>query len=133
MIETMLTKKQIQEFESKLDGRYNALREEIRQELLDSEDERFIDLAGQVHDLEEQSVADLLVDVDLTIVDIHMDELRAIDAALKRIAARQYGTCIDCSAEISLERLRANPTAARCRDCQERFERQHAGTRTPSL
>lgn len=129
----MLTRKQIQQFETQLDGRYQVLREEIRQELLDSENERYIDLAGQVHDLEEQSVADLLVDVDLTIVDIHMGELRAIDAALKRIAARQYGTCIDCSADIAPDRLRANPTAARCRPCQERYERQHAGSATPSL
>lgn len=129
----MLTKEQKREFENRLNARYRELREEIRQELLDSDDEHYIDLAGRVHDLEEQSVADLLVDVDLAIVDIHIDEIRAIDAALMRLARNEYGTCIDCAEDISLERLRANPTAARCKQCQERFERTHAGTGHPSL
>lgn len=129
----MLTKKQVEEFKTRLEARERELAEEIRQEMLDTEEEHYIDLAGQVHDLEDQSVADLLVDVDLTIVDIHMDELRAIGAALKRIAGKEYGICADCSDDISLERLRANPTAARCRPCQERFERQHAGMGAPSL
>lgn len=129
----MLSNKQVQEFKARLEARERKLAEEIRQDMLATEEEQYIDLAGQVHDLEDQSVADLLVDVDLTIVHIHMDELRAIDAALKRIASKEYGICVDCSDDISLDRLQVNPTAARCRPCQERFERQHAGSGTPSL
>lgn len=129
----MLNKAQKREFENRLNERYKELREEIRQELLDSDQEHYIDLAGQVHDLEEQSVADLLVDVDLAIVDIHIDEIRAIDAALMRLARDEYGICVDCAEDISPERLRANPTALRCKQCQERFERTHAGAGHPSL
>lgn len=129
----MLSNTQIHEFKALLRRRYKSLREEIRQELLDSDDEHFIDLAGQVHDLEEESVADLLVDVDLAVVDLHVEEIRAIEAALMRMARNEYGTCSECGDDISLDRLLANPMAIRCVTCQERFERTHAGSGKRSL
>jgi len=129
----MPTKKQIQAFKRKLDKRYFELREEIRQELLASDDQRFIDLAGEVHDLEEASVADLLADLDLAILDLHIAEIRDIDSALMRIAEGGYGTCSDCGDDIAIERLRVYPTAKRCRPCQSRYETNYAGTVTPSL
>ncbi|MEM8850238.1 MAG: TraR/DksA C4-type zinc finger protein, partial [Pseudomonadota bacterium] len=43
--------------------------------------------------------------------------IRAIDAALARIAAGTYGICVKCGADISPERLVAVPTAALCRTC----------------
>jgi DnaK suppressor protein len=47
-------------------------------------------------------------------------ELRAIDAALKRIAAGTYGICIDCGARIAEKRLVAVPTALRCVTCESK-------------
>lgn len=44
-------------------------------------------------------------------------ELKAIDAALGRIAEGTYGTCVRCGGEISAERLDAVPHAALCREC----------------
>ncbi|PWJ22361.1 TraR/DksA family transcriptional regulator [Jannaschia seohaensis] len=44
-------------------------------------------------------------------------ELRAIDAALARIADGTYGTCAKCGGEITPERLEAVPTAVFCRTC----------------
>ena len=129
----MLTTKQVQAFKRTLDKRYFELREEIRQELLASDDQRFIDLAGEVHDLEEASVADLLADLDLAILDLHIAEIRDIDSALMRIAAGGYGICMDCGDEVAVERLRVNPTAKRCQPCQSRYESSHAGAGTPSL
>jgi len=129
----MPTKNQVRELKQKLDKRYFELREKIRQELLASDEQRFIDLAGEVHDLEEASVADLLADLDLAILDLHIEEIRDIDAALMRIAHSEYGVCSDCGEIIAIQRLRAYPTAKRCRICQSRYEESHAGTGTPSL
>ncbi|MDT8322366.1 MAG: TraR/DksA family transcriptional regulator [Xanthomonadales bacterium] len=129
----MLNQEQLREFKKILDKRYYDLREEIRAELLESDDEHYIDLAGQVHDLEEQSVADLLVDLDLAIIDLHIDEIREIDAALMRIASGDYGICQKCGDDIEPERLRVHPTAKRCRPCQAVHESTHAGNRTPSI
>lgn len=44
-------------------------------------------------------------------------EIRAIDAALTRIEAGDYGICQTCGEEISAARLDAVPTASLCRNC----------------
>lgn len=129
----MFNDRQLGEFKKVLENRYLALREEIRQELLDSDHEHFIDLAGQVHDLEDESVADLLVDLDLAIIDLHVSEIREIDAALMRLARGGYGACADCEDAIGKDRLRAQPTASRCSPCQSNFERNHAGPRRSTM
>jgi len=123
----MLSERQLHEFKTLLKERFCDLREEIRQELLRSDEQHFIDLAGQVHDLEEESVADLLVDLNLAILDLHIEEIRDIDAALIRIAQGSYGVCEDCSAEIAAERLKACITAKRCTPCQSSYEHNHLG------
>lgn len=129
----MVTTRQLSEFRSKLDQRNLQLRQEIREELLATDEQHFIDLAGQVHDLEEESVADLLVDLDLAVIDMHINEVREIEAALRRIQVGAFGICIECDTDIEVERLRAFPTAKRCLDCQQNFERNYAGNSTHSL
>jgi RNA polymerase-binding transcription factor DksA len=47
------------------------------------------------------------------------DEVKAIDAALKRIENKVYGQCLSCGELISKERLDAVPYAIKCRDCME--------------
>jgi DnaK suppressor protein len=129
----MLTEHQLQEYRALLKERFCDLREEIRLELLRSDDEHFIDLAGQVHDLEEESVADLLVDLNLAILDLHIEEIRDIDASLMRIAHGGYGVCVDCKSEISIERLNACITAQRCTRCQTAYEHNHLGAEGHTL
>lgn len=129
----MLTENQIHDFKKQLDDRYEELQKEIRLELLKSDDQHYIDLAGRVRDRGEESVADLLVDLQLASVDRHIQEARDIDAAVTRIVGGRYGVCIDCEDEIAVERLKAYPTAKRCRPCQAEYERLHARQRGPSL
>ena len=129
----MLDQSKSRELKKLLEERDQELREEIRQELLQSDQQHFIDLAGQVHDLQEESVADLLVDLDLAFIDMHIEEVRAIDAARIRMATGVYGECEDCSREIAYESLQANPVAKRCSPCQTRYEREHAGPAHPTL
>ncbi|MBB3443393.1 TraR/DksA family transcriptional regulator [Sinorhizobium sp. B11] len=45
------------------------------------------------------------------------EELRAIDAALERIAKGTYGTCARCGAGISAARLAVLPQTPLCEDC----------------
>lgn len=49
--------------------------------------------------------------------------LRAIDAALRRIASGDYGYCEETGEEIGLPRLEANPVARLSIEAQERAER----------
>jgi DnaK suppressor protein len=129
----MLTEQQIGALKKALDDRSTQIREEIRQELLGSDNPKYVELAGQVHDREEESVADMLVDIQLQAIDRHVQEFRDIEAAIARMEAGDYEICRDCGEEIGLERLTAQPTAQRCQACQAEYERTHAGSGRPSL
>lgn len=128
-----LSDKQISELKERLDRRFYDLREEIRQELLASDNEQYNQLAGQVHDTGDQSVADLLVDINLAIIDLHVEEIRDIDAALLNISTGNYGICMDCNGDIDYQRLQANPEARRCYTCQTSYEQHYAQKGHPKL
>jgi DnaK suppressor protein len=128
-----LTDSQIRELEKRLRTRLQALVEETRQILLESDKEPYIRLAGEVHDIGEESVAALLVDLDLADVDRHIEEIRDIEAALLRIAGQTYGMCTDCGGDIVYERLSAYLTAKRCARCQAHHEKTFIEPGEPSL
>lgn len=128
-----LTTHQINVFKTKLNDRFMALRQEISAELLHSDEEHYVDLAGRVHDTGEVALADLLVDTKLASIDRHVQEIRDIDAALMRIAEGSYGKCCDCPEPIAVERLEAYPTARRCVVCQEAHDRTFAHGGQPTL
>lgn len=44
-------------------------------------------------------------------------EIKAIEAALGRVAQGEYGACVTCGNDISSERLDLIPHAAQCRNC----------------
>jgi len=67
-------------------------------------------------------------EVDLARSDQEMDELRAVNDALKRLGTPQYGRCSDCGADIPFDRLQHNPQALRCVNCQQAYEIQHHAT-----
>ena len=50
------------------------------------------------------------------------NELADVRAALARLQAGTYGVCIDCEKPLDLQRLMAIASAARCLDCQQKFE-----------
>ena len=120
-------------FEHKLRDRWCELRDETREVLTRSENESYADIAGRVGDLEDQSLADLLVDVNLAEITRDVQEIRAVERALKRISLGTYGVCVSCGQPIERERLEAYPTANRCAACQRAHEHAHASAPTPKL
>ena len=128
-----LTQAQLSELKQTLEHRQQTLREDIRRELLASDEESYSDLAGRVHDSGEESVADLLADMNITMIDRQVRELRRVEAALRRMDMGTYGECDECGCEIGYERLRSYPTAERCVECQALYEHTHAHEPTPSL
>ena len=128
-----LSQQQLADFRARLRAQKAALLEEIRRELLQSDDEHYIDLATTVHDIGEESVADLLSDLDLAVIHRHVNEVRDIEDALQRIAEGMYGVCVDCEGEVGYERLSAYPTAKRCYDCQDHHEKGFAEEGRPRL
>ena len=128
-----LSSDQLLHFKKALRGRGDQLRAEIRGTLEKSSEETHVRIAEQARDMEDDSFSNLVVDLNLSEIERDVDELRRISAALRRAAQGTYGLCADCDAVIPPQRLEAEPTASRCVRCQERFEKTHAGTNTPSL
>jgi len=122
-------------FKQRLMQRREQLRQIVHDALIASRREDYIELAGSVHDAGEESVAELLADMSLSALDREIEELRDVEAALTRVAARTYGTCTDCGDDIGRERLDAYLTAKRCLTCQTKYETDKRGGRdaTPSL
>jgi DnaK suppressor protein len=120
-------------FDQRLRGRLRALRAKIREALLRSDTETYGELAGRVHDAEEESLADLLTDVNLAEIAREVQEVRDIDVAMRRIADHTYGSCIDCGEAIDPARLQAYPTAKRCLTCEREHELKYPARRPPKL
>jgi len=110
------------------DERYDVLRrmlEERRQEIhakLRSLREAVPADADQVKDTEEQSLDDLVREVDFALMEMKSETLARIDEAMRRLEQGSYGACAECGSEIAEARLKALPFATLCRSCQERQE-----------
>lgn len=116
-----------------LRDRERVLREEIRTQLLQSDVQHHIDLAGLVRDEADDAVASMLADLDLAAVQRDVGELREVDAAAARLRAGSYGVCASCGAEIPYSRLAAQPAARRCVTCEAQHEKLYAHGNTPKL
>ena len=92
---TTLSEAQLRELRGILKQRREQVLEDIRRLLLRSDDERYIKLAGRVHDPQEESVADLLFDINLADISRNVREVRDIEQALIRIRTGTYGVCMD--------------------------------------
>jgi RNA polymerase-binding protein DksA len=113
--------------------RASPLRAEIRSTLERSADEPHVKIAEQARDSEDDSFSNLIVDLNLAEIDRDAGELRRIDTALARLNEGSYGQCESCGQEIPQARLQAEPTALRCVQCQELYEKTHAVGATPRL
>lgn len=128
-----MNQQQALDFKLRLLERARQLRDELQQTRAKSAKEMPGQVAERARDSEDDAFATLVVDTNLSEMERDADELRMIGSALQRIDAGTYGKCVDCDQSIPFARLKAEPTAERCVQCQELFEKTHASARTPSL
>ena len=128
-----MTKEQLKKIKEKLQYRYSELQEEVRSELDRSGDHRYINLASTLHDVGDNSVVDMLMELGATIIDRQVNEMQCIEVALKNLAEANFGVCIDCKEEISFDRIMAAPSSQRCITCQNRHEKIYAHEASPTL
>jgi RNA polymerase-binding protein DksA len=128
-----LTDVQKQQIAQAIKQRKQALREEIRDELERSGRERFADLAGEVADAGDSSVADLLMDENMTLVSRQVQEFAELETAQQRLDTQEFGVCSECGSDIGFQRLLAAPNATRCVDCQTQHEKTFAHGEAPRL
>ena len=120
-----LNRRDIIQLASAIEERRAALLEEIRRGVARGRDESYAELTGATHDRAEEALADLAADLGNAEVTRDLAEVRELEAARRRIADGAYGVCLDCGADIPLERLRAQPGASRCARCQTQHEKTY--------
>src|SRR6266705_729511 len=79
---------------------------------------------------EDTDLAQALSDRETTDILVHLlDQNREqVERALERVKEGAYGMCEDCSHRIPAERLRYQPAATRCVECQGRWDRVNGRT-----
>lgn len=120
-----LNRRQTIELAQTMTERRKALLEEIHNEVARAREEHYEAVAGVTPDVGDQSVADLVIDVDQAEVTRDLGELRALDIAIKRVLDGSYGLCVDCGEDIPFARLHVQPSAERCFRCQQHHERTY--------
>jgi DnaK suppressor protein len=128
-----LTPEQARELQILIERRIAALLDELEEEIVRVRQGRFEDRADRPRDQGDESVATLIADLESADVGRDVDELRALQAARTRMAEGHYGICASCDREIGFDRLRANPAAVRCIECQTQHEKTYGAPGGPSL
>jgi len=128
-----LTREERAELEAIVRREHERLMSELREEIEQSRQETFGAVEGGVGDSADEAVADLLSDLDTAEITRDLGDVRALEAALGRVADGTYGRCTACGTDIPVARLRAQPAALRCMPCQDVHEKTHAHAPEPKL
>ncbi len=78
----------------------------------------------EVGDVGDEALASAMEKIQNSVLNVELDEVNQIDAALNGIIHGEYGFCQECGDEISTQRLEHYPYASRCIACQEIHEKQ---------
>jgi RNA polymerase-binding transcription factor len=108
-----------EELKRALEERRRQIDSSIRGQLASVREERAA--TEHVGSLDDSEVADVDVqeDIEVALMQMRLETIDRIGAALARLEAGQYGRCIECGDDIAEARLRALPFAVRCVDCEE--------------
>ncbi|WNG28295.1 TraR/DksA family transcriptional regulator [Cystobacter fuscus] len=82
---------------------------------------------------EEQAQAELADYTLSSLMEAQRHEVMLIDAALRRMDTGVFGECVDCGADITLERLEAMPFAIRCEEDATSHELETRGGHAQSV
>lgn len=128
-----LSNKELEALKRQIEARCAALQAELHADADKARGETYSDLAGSVADEGDESVADVMADIDNAELTRDLSELRALEGALERIAEGSYGACVECGQDVGFERLKVEPGALRCIDCQRVYEKTFVQPDRPRL
>jgi DnaK suppressor protein len=113
-----LNKKEMDVYKKKLIVRRNEIVRKLS-EFRNESKEVETDTAQDVADKAESSYTKEFL---LSLSDVEREQLFQIDAALKRIERKEFGSCQMCQKEINKKRMNAIPWTPYCIECQEKSE-----------
>lgn len=120
---TRFTEIELQQIRKKLDQRRHSL-----SQTRDASEEQAEELAGstinQVSKIDslDRGLLESATEPTVDLVEHLTAELRAVEAAQRRLLLGSYGTCLGCNKEIPKARLLVAPEAALCGPCQKSYE-----------
>ena len=125
----------ISDLKTMLESRRRAVVHELQEKIRAARTDGIAD--RDVVDDAESSELDIQDEIGFALIQLKIEMLRQIDAALRRVEEGRYGDCFECGAGIAQARLHALPFAVRCRDCEQGREAadgrgRFAGTRRGS-
>jgi len=129
----MITKNQINQLQEIMETELARLVRLTHKEMDPELKGNINDIDGGGADIDDEAVADTIVDTDNAIIGMHLQKTRDLNFALDRIQAGVYGICTDCGDDISFGRLLAYPTAKRCIECQSIHEKIFSSGSTSSF
>ena len=99
------------------------LRREVIREVQNSQ-EAYNELGQDgVPDIGDMSSTSYSRDILMNLGEGQRQLLRDIDAALERIASKEYGECLNCGEEIAPRRMEVRPFSRYCVECKSEVER----------
>jgi len=107
----------------RLELREQVLATQIEEERSRIDNEGLAQLEDDVGDQVDHAFVKSSVEMERGLVDRYAIELDETRAARERLASGAGGLCADCGEPIGAARLRVQPTALRCADCQWRYEK----------
>ena len=113
-----LNKKEIDVYKKNLIVRRNEIVRKLS-EFRNESKEVETNIAQDVADKAESSYTKEFL---LSLSDVEREQLFQIDAALKRIERKEFGSCQMCQKEINKKRMNALPWTPYCIECQEKSE-----------
>jgi DnaK suppressor protein len=113
-----LNKKEVDVYKKRLIARRNEIVRKLS-EFRNESKEVETDIAQDVADKAESSYTKEFL---LSLSDAEREQLFEIDAALKRIERKEFGSCQMCQKEINKKRMNAIPWTPYCIECQEKSE-----------
>lgn len=118
-----LTQPQRTKLAGTLDALEKEVREKIRATMPQLADQKYLDLVGVVYDTADEASATMQEEVDHTLLEHYLEQLKEIEAARTRLESGEINSCVECGEEIGFKRLLAYPFAKRCIHCQTLHER----------
>lgn len=128
-----LTEQQIAGLQRTMEQELARVLKEAREEMRPDVKANYGNIVDSVPDSGDEALAYTLIDTENAIIGQRLQQVRDINAALKRMQAGTYGICIDCEGEIDFERLSVYPTAKRCIECQRHHEKTYAQKPGPAV
>lgn len=119
-----ITRSQSEALMQLIDARAVDLRQKARNTLPRPADEITLERTGLVQDQVDLATTTAEDELNHTMHERYLHELRQVEAARERAANGLLDCCSECGGEIGYQRLRAQPFAVRCVDCQSRHERR---------